>query len=436
MNKYESDSQLLFVSSEANFSNNGIGNQNHFKVNLADSPLKNNDSSIIKLSVKELQLRKSWYNINKTNNKIRFSLEGFTTGSSSDVVIPNIDTMVSIPVGDYVTHKSLIDAFGDAIVAKIVELTASITRPLLASEFTVSSKTTVYRNTVITGSAVEQPLTSNKYNDFRLAIELACVITGFVWKKLPIFQFLNIPLAGTYNFNVTGGSALSDDERLNDSYLLLGGPRIESFQGTIANPIWTLSTYDESLSVKIKNGSGTTRTLVIAGWFPMAETLHTLDDVYVTSRQSHSQASSSLESISNQHAHNFIASNIIAKASRDVQHSINDIGVYFKITQPSYFFSILTQPFINEIEFELRDHRGRPLPYNNPSTLPVEVASADLQTYTGASQVTNGNSIVSLVILAEKFIGTAPNSLQGFPDPIGINNPKFRSNITFPNKLC
>ena len=40
MNKYESESQLLFVSNEANFSNNSIGSQNRFKVNLADSPLK------------------------------------------------------------------------------------------------------------------------------------------------------------------------------------------------------------------------------------------------------------------------------------------------------------------------------------------------------------------------------------------------------------
>ena len=204
--------------------------------------------------------------------------------------------------------------------------------------------------------------------------------------------------------------------------------------GTTANPIWSLSAYDESLSVKIKTADAL--AIVIAGWFPMSETLNTLDDVYITSRQSHSQASSSLESISNQHAHNFIASNIIAKASREVEDSINDVGVFFKITQPSYFFSILTQPFINEIEFELRDHRGRPLPYNDTSTLPIGVASGDLQSYTGPSQVTNGNSIVSLVILAEKFIGTAPNSLQGFPDPVGINNPKFGSNITFPNKLC
>ena len=81
MTKYENDSQLLFVTSEANFSNNGIGNQNHFKVNLADSPLKNNDSSLIKLSVKELKLRKSWYNINETNNRVRMSLEGYDTGT-------------------------------------------------------------------------------------------------------------------------------------------------------------------------------------------------------------------------------------------------------------------------------------------------------------------------------------------------------------------
>ena len=184
----------------------------------------------------------------------------------------------------------------------------------------------------------------------------------------------------------------------------------------------------------IKTGAET--TLVIASWFPMSETLHTLDDVYVVSRQSRSQASSSLQSTSNEHAHNFIASNLIAKASRDVQNSVNDIGVYFRITQPSYFFSILSQPFINEIEFELKDHRGRDLPYNPTSTPPIGYVSADIKPYTGPPQVENGNSVVSLVVLAEKYIGDSPNSLQGFPGPVGINNPKFRSNITMPNKFC
>jgi len=433
MNKYERDSQLLFVSSEANFENNGIGNQNHFKVNLADNPLRNNDSSLIKLSVKELQIRKSWYNINETNNKVRMSLEGFTTGTSSDVILPDIDTMVEIAVGDYLSHESLVDAFGDAIVAKIVELTELLTRPLLASEFSVVPTIVIYKN-IANSVGVERPLTASEKNDYRLSVQIDCTIGGFEWDKLPIFQFLNIPLAGSYNFNVTNGATLSADERLNDSYLLLGGPRIESFQGTIANPIWELSTYDESLSVKKKSGDNS--KLCIMGWFPMSEVLHTLDDIYVISRQSHSQASSSLQSITNEHAHSFIASNMLAKASRDVQRTINNTGVYFKITQPSYFFSILTQPFINEIEFELRDHRGRALPYNDPSVVPINDEEANLKAYTGPSQVKNGNSVVSLVVLAEKFVGNDPSSLQGFPDPVGIYNPKFGSNITMPNKFC
>ena len=66
----------------------------------------------------------------------RFSLKGFSTGASSDVFIPDIGTMISIPVGDYVTHESLVDVFGAAIIAKLVELTSGLTRPLLASEFT------------------------------------------------------------------------------------------------------------------------------------------------------------------------------------------------------------------------------------------------------------------------------------------------------------
>ena len=430
MSKYEKDSELLFVTSEANFGNNGIGNQNHFKVNLADSPLKNNDSSLIKLSVKELQLRKSWYNINETNNKVRLSMESFSTGTGSTVVMPDIDTMVEIPVGDYVTHESLVDSFGNAVITALINATNS---PLVAGNLVATAQTKVYRNVSANGTnAVEIPTVGTSRNDFRLLIELDCTITDWVWVKLPIFQFLNIPLANDYKFNITDGASLKPNERFNDSYILLGGPRIEEFQGTIADPIWTVTTKKESLSVK----KMTSRLLYIASWFPMSEVLHTLDDVYIISRQSRSQASSSLQSITNEHAHTFIASNLVAKASRDVQDSINDVGVYFKITQPSYFFSILSQPFINEIEFQLTDHRGRDLPYNPTDTVPVNAIADNIQPYSGAPQIENGNSVVSLVILAEKFIGASPNSLDGFPDPVGIYNPKFGSNITIPNKFC
>ena len=435
MTKYENDSQLLFVTSEANFSNNSIGNQNHFKVNLADSPLKNNDSSIIKLSVKELKLRKSWYNINETNNRVRMSLQGYSTAAGDALVIPDIDTLLKIPVGDYLTHESLVTAFSSLVVQTLVDATASSTIKILTTDVTITVQTQVYKsNTKDADSGKLNPSASSSRNDYRLAFEIFVNITSFRWTNKPIFQFLNIPIANTYTLNVTGGANLEENDRFNDSYLLLGGPRVEAFQGTIATPIWTLSSYDESLSVKIKTGGQ--RSLVIASWFPMSEFLHTLDDVYVLSRQSRSQASSSLQSTTNQHAHNFIASNLIAKASRDVPNSANDIGVYFRITQPSYFFSVLTQPFINEVEFELKDHRGRDLPYNKVSTPPIGFLAENIEEYTGPPQIESGNSVVTLVVLAEKFIGASPNSLQGFPEPIGINNPKFRSNITIPNKFC
>lgn len=435
MTKYENDSQLLFVTSEANFSNNGIGNQNHFKVNLADSPLKNNDSSLIKLSVKELKLRKSWYNINETNNRVRMSLQGYNTGTSSALVIPDIDVMLEIPVGDYLTHESLVTAFSSLVVQTLVTATSALTPKIITTDITVTINTAVYESsinpTASTYSGKLNPSASASRNDYRLAFELACGITDFRWTNPPIFQFLNIPIAKTCTLNVTGGTNLEENDRFNDSYLLLGGPRVESFQGTIAAPIWSLSSYDESLSVKVKTGAQ--RTLVIASWFPMSESLHTLDDVYVLSRQSRSQASSSLQSTTNEHAHNFIASNLIAKASRDVT---NDIGVYFRITQPSYFFSVLTQPFINEVEFELKDHRGRDLPYNKTTTPPVGYLATNINEYTGPPQIESGNSVVSLVVLAEKYIGDSPSSLQGFPDPVGIYNPKFKSNITMPNRFC
>ena len=435
MTKYENDSQLLFLTSEANFSNNGIGNQNHFKVNLADSPLKNNDSSLIKLSVKELKLRKSWYNINETNNRVRMSLQGYSTADGDAVVIPNIGTILKIPPGDYLTHESLVTAFSGLVKQTLVDATLSSATKILTTNLTITINTAVYKsNTKEADSGKLNPSASTSRNGYRLAFELSCDITNFRWTNTPIFQFLNIPIAKTCTLNVTGGSNLEENDRFNDSYILLGGPRVEEFQGTIANPIWSLSSYDESLSVKVKTGAQ--RVLTIASWFPMSESLHTLDDVYVLSRQSRSQASSSLQSTTIEHAHNFIASNLIAKASRDVPNSVNDIGVYFRITQPSYFFSVLTQPFINEVEFELKDHRGRDLPYNKTTTPPVGYLATNIKEYTGPPQVESGNSVVSLVVLAEKYIGDSPSSLQGFPDPAGIYNPKFRSNITMPNKFC
>ena len=108
--------------------------------------------------------------------------------------------------------------------------------------------------------------------------------------------------------------------------------------------------------------------MLITSWYPMNSALHTNEYIYISSHQVHSQASSSLENVSNEHAHTFITSNILGKALRHINpgHSVS-----FRIVEPSPYFSNITSSFVNEIEIELRDHRGRPLSYPDVSTRPI-----------------------------------------------------------------
>jgi hypothetical protein len=148
-----------------------------------------------------------------------------------------------------------VDAFGNAVITTLINAPSS---PLVTGNLVATAKTKVYRNVCKTSdgtNGVEIPTVGTSRNDFRLLIELDCTIADWVWEKQPIFQFLNIPLANDYKFNITGGASLKPNQRFNDSYILLGGPRIENFQGTIADPIWTLTTKKESLSVKKNDGT-------------------------------------------------------------------------------------------------------------------------------------------------------------------------------------
>ena len=92
--RYENQSQMLFVSSESGYET--IGNQNHFRVNLNSMPFKNEDNTILRMSLKQFSLPKNFSNINKSNNSIRMFVKTF---ASQGITVPNLDTMVTIPEG-------------------------------------------------------------------------------------------------------------------------------------------------------------------------------------------------------------------------------------------------------------------------------------------------------------------------------------------------
>ena len=424
--KYENQSQLLFVSSESGYET--IGNQNHFRVNLNSMPFKNEDNTILRMSLKQFSLPKNFYNINKSNNSIRMFLKTFTSGFTN---VPNIDTIITIPEGDYLTHESLADAFAQAVVAKLIEKVTSFT----TSNLSGAADMEVFRSTHVTDSAVSIPLVGSDYNDFRLNIQITCSNNAFDWGQPLNFQCLNVPTSTVYNLDNGSGSQgdeVSTTQLFNDSYILFGGKRIEEFQGDTTTPVYDITTPQTSFS-SIKKTTAT-GTMQITSWYPMNSALHTNEYIYISSHQVHSQASSSLENVSNEHAHTFITSNILGKALR---HINPDHSVSFRIVEPSPYFSNITSSFVNEIEIELRDHRGRPLSYPDVLTRPIGVASTDYVAHTGDDQTKDGNSACDLTLLMEKFSNSnGVDSLRGLPEQPQIPNNNFQSNFSIATKNC
>ncbi len=421
--KYENQTQHLFVSSEGGFDT--IGTQNHFRINLNSMPFKNEDNTILRMSLKQFNMPKNFLNVNSTNNKVRMFLKGFTVDTT---VVPDVDVIVDIAEGDYPTHEALGTAFINRVRNALVDVTDS---PFTTSNLAFACNMgTVSKDNHSSGA--DKP--TSGFNDYRLALTLTCSITNFAWTNPVQFVCLNIPQESSYILNTSGNTdTLTRDEYFNDSYILLGGARVEDFEGTPAAPIFDLT--NPQLSFSSKAQIGTTSKLHIAGWFPMNTSLNTNEHVYISSHQTYSQASSSLENVSNEHAHEFITSNILGKAIRHTNPV--DGSVHFKISEPSPYFANITASFLNQIEIEVRDHRGRLLSYPDSSQKPKAISSNSYYHAppTGVTQEKKGNTACDLVILMEKYANAnGVDALQGVPAPPNIQPNQFTSNLSINSK--
>ena len=423
--KYENQTQHLFASSEGGFET--IGDQNHFRINLNSMPFRNADNTILRMSLKQFNMPKNFYNVNSTNNKLRMFCSTFVSGG---ITVPDIDAIFEVTPGDYLTYQSLVLSFATAFRNKLVTLVSGFTNSNLTiqemvSTFTKHSNDGTGRN--------DEPEEASKRNDYRLAFSLTCTASGFAWTNPVNIACLNIPTSTPLVLNIASGSTLERDEFFSDSYILFGGVRVEEFEGTTANPVWDISKPQISFSSKAK--VGTTNILGIASYFPMNTSLNTNEYLYISSKQTYSQSSSSLENVSNEHSHEFITSNILAKAMRCTNPV--DGSVFFKIIEPSPYFANITASFLNQIEIEVRDHRGRELSYPDTTNSPI---SMDNSMYSAPSSTLKqnkfGNTSCDLVIVMEKYSNAnGVDALQGIPPPLQIPNNSFSTNLSI-NQKC
>lgn len=437
MNKYEAESQQIFISSENNSLSSTKDQINAFSFDMNSHPFQQKDDSFLRLTLNQFNMAKNFYNINETNNTFRLGLEGFSSGG---LTIANIDDTFKIPAGDYLNKQQLSRAFAEALKEKLKEnITGTPTFEEIATTFGAETFNEYgYDQTNLN----KEPADFTKINSNKFCCRLKITNSNFVWTNLPVIQCLNITPDGT-DHQVAGSKSLGKNEYFNDSYILFGGVKVSKFQAT---PLYTNPQAQSFSVLKIANA---TDTLEVSSWYAMNTALHTTPFIYLRSFQVQNQATNNLDDFSTTRDHSITPSHILAKIER---HYYPDGSVYFRLDRDVKYFSNLTRQLLNKLEFTITDHRGRIIPhisetqtfipanykastgeYGNSLTVFQNINTLN-PTTTNASSI-NGNLMCDFVVTIERIPRNfAPNILQSSP-PVGTAS-AISSNIATPKNLC
>jgi hypothetical protein len=439
MNKYEAESQQIFISSENNSLSSTKDQINAFSFDMNSHPFQQQDDSFLRMTLNQFNMPKNFYNINETNNTFRLGLEGFTSGG---LTIDNIDETFSIPAGDYLNKQQLSRAFTKAlqtiITAKISSGTPTFEDPIATTLGAETFNEWGYDQTNLN----KEPADEAKINTNKFCCRLKITNSNFEWDKLPIIQCLNITPDGT-DHQVAGSRSLAKNEYFNDSYILFGGVKVSKFQAT---PLYTAPQAQSFSVLKIANA---TNTIEISSWYAMNTALHTTSFIYLRSFQVQNQATNNLDDFQHTRDHSITPSHILAKIER---HYYPDGSVYFRLDRDTRYFSNLTRQLLNKLEFTITDHRGRILPHINETQtfIPANYKATTAEygnsltvfqnineknpTTTNASSI-NGNLMCDFVLTIERIPRNfAPNILQSSP-PMGQHS-GISSIIATPKNLC
>ena len=295
-----------------------------------NQPLQLQSGQVFKLVLSEFSIYNPIYCINENNNKIRVKTQ--IVGN------PPVFANLEIPIQNYGTLGDIADA--------------------------VSTLLNNYFSTLVSVASTSGNTTpDNLYTSTTTG-------TGIFSTK---FNFVSNHGLDEIDIQLMG--------ELSDSYLVLGGDRLDSDTGT-------------SLEVTIQNTS-----IAIAGRYPMMKT--TTPFIYVrTSLPNTNMSSSSLDSAIHQSNTHLANSSILGKIPMDFD------WISFVNQGPhDEFFCYLQQKHISSFNLRLTDHRGRSLGRFPGSKSKTSAGTGDAQSITG-------NLNFTATIRVDTIQHTPPKTLQ------------------------
>ena len=330
--------QTLFVNTEANFGLGGGDQLNRFKVDLNVEPINCEDDERVRISVPQFQLEKNWNDINSTNNAFRLYINGATDFTATDeiFILGNFEPA---------SLKQLATKFEEVFLAR---LNAKYTGG--GGSITKSVSSTPDRSFTcgdINNDGLRLPQTTANLGTLKIDFTLAMPLGGGIFDGTILVQCLQLPpsqqalaLAGTL-------STATNDQLFNDSYILFGGRRVETYE----NPA-TSDSFRQIIS-------GTGNTFRFISWFNMNNHPYTLPYVYLRLDNVRNQATQNMIDSEEEHNHALTYSTVIAKIPRFTD---NCQMSEFRMDNNSNFFTLTSDRHITSMIFSVCDHRGRDLP--------------------------------------------------------------------------
>jgi len=375
-NEFAAESQEIFIDSQSGFGLSAPGNQfDDFKINFNTQPFEAGSDSILRLSLTQFNAAKQWYDINENNNTFRM----FNAASTN---INATDAMIVLDAGDYMN----INCLGDMLKDKIRDqLNASFKTGTVSAAFSPPQSISVADPTnAATGKLI--PFNRVYRNDNKLVMTFTAPGTQGFDTNI-VFQTLQVPIDQTVT--LTGGGVLTSTQQFNDSYWLLGGKRVETYEAVPTT---------QSFTVTISTAASANDTLTVTTPFPLAAEVHTLPHLYLRCDVADNQVSSNMIASTEQHNHQATHSTILGKIPR-VMNDRQQVS-YTLDSGLTRFFSNLNTRFMNDLRFSIVDHRGREIP---EATI---------------GQKSVGNMFCNFALKIEKVkIPYTPNVLQAPPPP-------------------
>ena len=403
MSYHDQASTQIHICTESGFGTGNPGNQiDKFKLNLSQAPIQAEDDAVLKLTLNSFQYSKNHYDINPTNNAVRVVFKDLDHYDDFDVIVKltSCDVTNINMLADLFRHVLGVQ-IKSAQKAGVIGLVQDATNKPNKSGFKFVSSST----DAVIQSKSDDNINLNKFEIvFQAPLGQDFGGTG----SIIAIQCLQIPPNDpNLQLQVATGN-ITNTEAFNNSYLLLGGKRVETFELISA-------TMTQSFTIALSNTAIDNDTLTITGTYPMNQTCNTLPYLYLRLEGGRNQSTSNMVALEEQHTHEVTYSQILGKVPRTI-NSVQEVE--YKLENSSTYFTLLNTKILNSLTWSVVDQHGRSIP-------PTDSAG---------DQKLSGNMIINFSITIEKL--KIPFSPARLNLPVPIQPPlKETYNLGYINPL-